>query len=159
MTGEPVEDCSTNFRVRSPNHPTRIDVPDDRASLLARLRFPECLEPHDVGFVASLDDLRAWLDANGESAQKPRIGQPRTTKDARPNFTWADTVDVLQVAQEAAHLRTARRFSTPDALIVGTGLAAVVRHLVPNDRDWAPTLASMAERIGVVIVSEDLPFP
>ena len=65
----------------------------------------------------------------------------------------------LQVAQEAAHLRAARRFSTPDALIVGTGLAAQVRHLVTNDRNWAPKLASMAERIGVVIVSDHLPFP
>jgi len=65
----------------------------------------------------------------------------------------------LQVAQEAAHLRAASRFSTPDALIVGTGLAAQVRHLVTNDRDWVPRLAPMRERIGVVLASDHLPFP
>jgi predicted nucleic acid-binding protein len=65
----------------------------------------------------------------------------------------------LQVAQEAAHLRAASRFSTPDALIVATGLAAQVHHLVTNDRDWAPKLAPMAGRIGVVVVSDHLPFP
>ncbi len=65
----------------------------------------------------------------------------------------------LQVAQEAAHLRASLRFGTPDALIVGTGLAAQVRHLVTNDRDWAPRLAFMRQRIGVVLASDHLPFP
>lgn len=65
----------------------------------------------------------------------------------------------LQVAQEAAHLRAADRFAPPDALIVGTGLAVQVRHLVTNDRDWTPKLARMAERIAVVQASDHLPFP
>jgi predicted nucleic acid-binding protein len=65
----------------------------------------------------------------------------------------------LQVAQEAAHLRAASRLSPPDALIVGTGLAAQVRHLVTNDHGWAPKLASMAARLAVVETSAHLPFP
>lgn len=65
----------------------------------------------------------------------------------------------LQVAQEAAHLRAVERFSPPDALIVGTGLAAQVHHLVTNDHDWTTKLARMAGRIGVVRVSDHLPFP
>jgi len=65
----------------------------------------------------------------------------------------------LQVAQEAAHLRAASRLSPPDALIVGTGLAAQVRHLVTNDHAWAPKLAAMASGLGVVETSAHLPFP
>ncbi len=64
----------------------------------------------------------------------------------------------LQVAQEAAHLRAARRFSPPDALVVGTGLATQVRHLVTNDRGWQPKLASMSSRVTVVRVGDHLPF-
>ena len=65
----------------------------------------------------------------------------------------------LQVARDAAHLRAARRFSPPDALIVGTGLAAQVRHLVTNDHDWSTKLATMDARISVVHTSAFLPFP
>lgn len=65
----------------------------------------------------------------------------------------------LQVAQEAAHLRAAQRFAPPDALIVGTGLAAQVRHLVTNDHNWVSKLASQRARIGVVEASRHLPFP
>ena len=53
------------------------------------------LEPRDVAFFASLEELRAWLDANGETAQELWIGQQRTTKNTRPSFTWAEMVDVL----------------------------------------------------------------
>lgn len=74
-----------------------------------------------------------------------------------PNLTCAP-VD-LQVAQDAAHLRADRKFALPDALIVGTGLATQVRHLVTNDHDWSTKLASMAARISVVRMSEHLPFP
>lgn len=65
----------------------------------------------------------------------------------------------LQVAQDAAHMRADRRLAPPDALIVGTGLAAQVRHLVTNDRDWSPKLATMSTRISVVRTSSYLPFP
>lgn len=75
---------------------------------------------------------------------------------SRPNLT---TVPVdLQVAQEAAHLRADKRFSPPDALIVGTGLATQVRHIVTNDHNWSAKLAKMSERITVVQLSEHLPF-
>jgi predicted nucleic acid-binding protein len=76
---------------------------------------------------------------------------------AHPNL---ETVPVdLQVAQEAAHLRAAARFAPPDALIVGTGIAAQVRHIVTNDRDWRPKLATMADRVAVVLASDHMPFP
>lgn len=74
-----------------------------------------------------------------------------------PNLTCAP-VD-LQIAQEAAHLRADKRFSPPDALIVGTGLATQVGHLVTNDRDWSPKLATMSGRIKVLRLSDHLPFP
>jgi predicted nucleic acid-binding protein len=64
----------------------------------------------------------------------------------------------LQVAQEAAHLRADRRLSPPDALIVGTGIAAQVGHLVTNDRAWTARLAPMAPRLTVVQVGSHLPF-
>jgi hypothetical protein len=44
-------------------------------------------------------------------------------------------------------LRAAQRFSPPDALIVATGLATQVGHLVTNDRAWARKLASLGARI------------
>ena len=74
-----------------------------------------------------------------------------------PNLTCVP-VD-LQVAQEAAHLRAAKRFSTPDALVVGTGIAAQVRHLVTNDRSWVTKLAEMSPRISVIRTGDHLPFP
>lgn len=64
----------------------------------------------------------------------------------------------LQVAQDAAFLRAAQRFSPPDALVIGTGLAAQVSHLVTNDSKWATRLATMSERIRVVKLSDHLPF-
>jgi predicted nucleic acid-binding protein len=74
-----------------------------------------------------------------------------------PNLT-AVPVD-LQVAQDAAFLRAASRLSPPDALVVGTGLAAQVGHLVTNDRKWSTKLASMADRVRVVTLADYLPFP
>ena len=65
----------------------------------------------------------------------------------------------LQVARDAAHLRAENRFAPPDALIVGTGLAAQIRHLVTNDHDWSTKLAPMSARISVVRTSSYLPFP
>lgn len=74
-----------------------------------------------------------------------------------PNLTPAP-ID-LQVAQDAAFLRAAHRFAPPDALVVGTGFAAQVAHLVTNDHQWQVRLASMQARIGVCILSAHLPFP
>jgi predicted nucleic acid-binding protein len=71
---------------------------------------------------------------------------------AQPNLT-AVPVD-LQVAQDAAFLRAAHRFSPPDALIVGTGLAAQVGHLVTNDRAWARKLADLESRIRVCTLAD-----
>ena len=74
-----------------------------------------------------------------------------------PNLTSVP-VD-LQVAQDAAFLRAASRLSPPDALVVGTGLAAQVGHLVTNDRKWSTKLASMSDRVRVVTLADHLPFP
>lgn len=76
---------------------------------------------------------------------------------SHPNLTCVP-VD-LQVAQDAAHLRADKRLAPPDALIVGTGLAAQVRHLVTNDSNWSTKLATMSGRISVVRTSSFLPFP
>jgi predicted nucleic acid-binding protein len=65
-------------------------------------------------------------------------------------------VDV-QVAQEAAQLRAANRLAPPDALIVGTGIAAQVAVLVTNDHTWRRRLGDMSDRIRVVLTSEHLP--
>jgi PIN domain. len=72
----------------------------------------------------------------------------------QPNLT-AVPVD-LQVAQDAASLRAAQRFSPPDALIVGTAFAAQVGHLVTNDRDWARKLVGSESRIRVCTLSDHL---
>ena len=73
-----------------------------------------------------------------------------------PNLS-AVPVDI-QVAQDAAFLRAASSLSPPDALVVGTGLAAQVGHLVTNDRKWATKLASLSDRIRVVTLAQHLPF-
>jgi predicted nucleic acid-binding protein len=63
------------------------------------------------------------------------------------------------VAQEAASLRAAHNLSTPDALIIGTGMVAQVGHLVSNDARWARVLHPFARRISVCELSRHLPFP
>lgn len=65
----------------------------------------------------------------------------------------------LQMAQEAASLRAAHRLSPPDALIIGTGLACQVGHLVTNDRDWSAKLRPIRDRIKVLTIGDFLPFP
>ena len=73
---------------------------------------------------------------------------------------YLDLVPIdIQVAQDAAHLRAMQRFSAPDALVVGTGLATQVRHLVTNDLAWQSKLADMTARISVVRLADHLPFP
>jgi predicted nucleic acid-binding protein len=71
-----------------------------------------------------------------------------------------DAVPVdLQIAQEAATLRAAHKFTPPDALIVGTGIATQVGHLVTNDGNWKTKLSTISARIKVVQVADHLPFP
>jgi predicted nucleic acid-binding protein len=62
----------------------------------------------------------------------------------------------LQIAQDAAFLRAAHRFSPPDALVVGTGLAAQVGHLITNDYAWDGRLAPMRARINVCVLARHL---
>lgn len=70
-----------------------------------------------------------------------------------------DTVDVDPgVAAEAARIRAIHRLATPDALIVGTGIAAGVDRIVTNDRDWQRRLAPLGDRVAVVVLGEHLPL-
>lgn len=69
----------------------------------------------------------------------------------QPNLAAVE-VD-LQIAQDAAFLRAAHRFSPPDALVVGTGLAVQVGHLVTNDYAWDDRLAPMRARIKVCVLA------
>jgi predicted nucleic acid-binding protein len=73
---------------------------------------------------------------------------------SQPNLT-AVPVD-LQIAQDAASLRAAQRFSPPDALIVGTGLATQVGWLVTNDRAWARKLTGLESRIRVCTLADHI---
>ena len=45
------------------------------------------------------------------------------------------------------------------ALIVGTGIATQVRHLLTNDRAWSTRLAPLQPRIGVVLLSDHMAPP
>lgn len=76
---------------------------------------------------------------------------------SHPNLDCAP-VD-LQVAQDAAHLRADKNMKPPDALIIATGLAGQVRHVVTNDHNWSTKLARMQDRLNVVQLSAHLPFP
>ena len=64
----------------------------------------------------------------------------------------------LQMAQEAASLRAMQRFSPPDALVVGTGLACQVAWLVTNDADWSRKFARYTDRLGVCMLRDHLPM-
>lgn len=75
----------------------------------------------------------------------------------QPNLA-AIEVD-LQVAQDAAFLRAAHRFAPPDALVVGTGLATQVEHLVTNDHAWEGRLTPIRDRLAVCVLAKHLPFP
>lgn len=65
----------------------------------------------------------------------------------------------LQMAQEAASLRATYRLSPPDALIVASGIASQVAHLVTNDAAWAKKLSVLKDRIGVVTIGQFLTSP
>ncbi|OGN86849.1 MAG: hypothetical protein A2X23_02375 [Chloroflexi bacterium GWC2_73_18] len=62
------------------------------------------------------------------------------------------------MAQDAAMLRAEHRLSPPDALIVGTGIACQVGHLVSNDLDWGRKLARLEGRIKVCLLQDHLPL-
>jgi predicted nucleic acid-binding protein len=65
----------------------------------------------------------------------------------------------LQMAQEAASLRAMHGFGPPDSLIIGTGIACQVGHLVTNDHRWAPKLQPIRDRVRVCQLDQHLPFP
>ena len=46
--------------------------------------------------------------------------------------------------------------NSPDALIVATGIASQVAHLVTNDAAWAKKLSVLKDRIGVVTIGQFL---
>ena len=73
-----------------------------------------------------------------------------------PNVTIA--VADLFVAQEAASLRATYNFSTPDALIIATGLVYQVGHLVTNDKSWQTKLRPISQRISVCYLGDHLPL-
>jgi len=60
----------------------------------------------------------------------------------------------LQMAQEAASLRAIHRFRPPDALVVATGIACQVGHLVTNDHQWSIKLAPIESPIKVVRLAD-----
>jgi predicted nucleic acid-binding protein len=65
----------------------------------------------------------------------------------------------LEMAQNAALLRALHRFKPPDALVIGTGLACQVGHLVTNDFEWAKRPNSRQAGIRVCTLADHLPFP
>ena len=56
-------------------------------------------------------------------------------------------------------LRAEHRFAPPDALIIGTGLACQVGHLITNDGDWGKKLQAVPGRIKVVTIGDFVPLP
>ncbi|HAF09691.1 MAG TPA: hypothetical protein DCK98_06370 [Chloroflexi bacterium] len=64
----------------------------------------------------------------------------------------------LPIAQEAASLRAQHKFKTPDALVIATGLAAHVGHLVCNDAQWKSRLSAISTRVKVLYLEDHLPF-
>lgn len=50
------------------------------------------LEPHDVAFFESVDELRAWLDANHATASELWVGL-RPKASGLPTVTWPELVD------------------------------------------------------------------
>lgn len=74
----------------------------------------------------------------------------------QPNLTVAP-LD-LQMAQDAAMLRAEHGFSPPDALIIGTGVASQVAHLVTNDFAWEAKLGNLSARIRVCTLERHLPL-
>jgi uncharacterized protein YdeI (YjbR/CyaY-like superfamily) len=53
------------------------------------------LVPHHVAFFASVAELRAWLEANGEAADELWVGLARASKARPAPFLWAGLVDEI----------------------------------------------------------------
>lgn len=73
-----------------------------------------------------------------------------------PNLK-AQPVD-LTVAQEAASLRAEHKFRSPDALVIGTGIATQVGHLITNDEQWKKKLANISARVKVCYLKDHAPL-
>lgn len=87
-------------------------------------------------------------------------GAHRTILDFLRHHPNLDAVPLdLQMAQEAASLRATHGFDPPDALIIGTGIACQVGHLVTNDHLWAPKLQPIRDRVRVCQLDQHVPFP
>lgn len=87
-------------------------------------------------------------------------GGHRTVLDFLRHHPGLDAVPLdLQMAQEAASLRATHGFKPPDALVIATGIATQVAHLVTNDHKWEPKLRPIRARIRVVQLDKYLPFP
>ena len=52
-------------------------------------------------------------------------------------------------AHEAAVLRARHRLSSPDALIVASGLVSGAAHIITNDREWLEKLRPLAGAVTV----------
>jgi hypothetical protein len=48
--------------------------------------------------------------------------------------------------------------SSPDALVVATGVVAQVGHLVTNDKEWATKLRPLGSRLTVCRLDDHLPW-
>lgn len=72
-----------------------------------------------------------------------------------PGITLRD-VD-FEVADRAAMLRGRYRLSTPDALVVATGMVAGVTTMLSNDRAWS-RLPAFTTGAHVVLLDDHLPF-
>lgn len=64
----------------------------------------------------------------------------------------------LDVADRAATLRARFRLRTADALIIASGLAAGVDHVVTNDHEWSAKLPASGITASVVQLDDHLPF-
>ena len=65
----------------------------------------------------------------------------------------------LVVAQEAASLHATHRFTSPDALVVATGIVNQVGHLITNDNEWPRRRQPLADRVSICYLEDHLPFP
>ena len=87
-------------------------------------------------------------------ASPPRHNTVLAFLRSHPNLELAE-LDI-QMAQDAAMLRVEHGLRPPDALVIGTGLACQVGHLVTNDGDWARKLAKLTGRIRVCTIKDFL---
>lgn len=65
----------------------------------------------------------------------------------------------LHIAHRAAMLRASYNFTTPDALVIATGLVHQVGVLVTNDHRWKILQQSVGLQVTVCCLDAYLPFP